>query len=156
VAEPASALLDRYKAGLIGVELTHTWRGRGSAIFLEFGALTPRRRLDGSAGNAAGEFGIMIQWSWRVETSVSILFGSWSEDALWEDSLRRLHGSTVSSIWLFGDLPELGIALSSGHRVLSFMTSDGDPEWTMFDRRESRERWLRVRDGLVVEAFATG
>ncbi len=96
----------------------------------------------------------MIEWSWRVETAISVLFGSWSDDALWEKSLRRLHGSTVSDAWLFGDLPELGIALSSGHRVLSFMTSDGDPDWTLFDRREPRECWLRVRDGLVVEEFA--
>lgn len=153
MAEPASALFDHYKAGLVGAELSHTWRGHGSAIFLEFGALTPRHRRDGSPSNAVGEFGVMIQWSWRVETSVSVLFGSWSDDALWEDSLRRLHGGTVSDAWLFGDLPELGIALSSGHRVLSFMTSDGDPDWTLFDRRESQDRWLRVRDGLVVEEF---
>jgi hypothetical protein len=154
VAKPTSAPFDRYKAGLVGAELTHTWRGHGSAIFLEFGPLTPRHRRDGSPGNSAGEFGVMIEWSWRVETAISVLFGSWSDDARWERSLEQLHCSTVSDVWLFGDLPELGIALSSGHRVLSFMTSDGDPDWTLFDRREPKERWLRVRDGLVVEEFA--
>ena len=146
-----SALLDSYKAALVGTELSHAWRGHGSAIFFEFGRLTPRRRRDGSAGNPDGELGVMIEWGWRVEAGLTVLFGSWSDDSLWEHQLRQLCGSVVSDLWVFGDLPELGIALSSGHRVLSFMTSDGEPSWTLFDRRAPTHRWLCVRNGKIVE-----
>jgi len=93
----------------------------------------------------------MIQWSWRVENERSIVFGSWSDDTLWEEALRQLRGRSVKEVSIFGKLPELVIELSDGHRVLSFMTSDGDPEWTLFDRRSPRSKWLCVRDGRIIE-----
>ena len=144
-------LISAYRSGLIGLKLAHTWRGYGSAIFLEFGSLTQWSRRDGSAGQPKGEFGVMIEWSWRVESKNSIICGSWSDAALWGIASRQLHGHAVSSVWTFGKLPELAIELSHGYRVLSFMTSDGDPEWTLFDRRSPKSKWLCVRGGRVVE-----
>ncbi|HZK90187.1 MAG TPA: hypothetical protein VFC56_08595 [Stellaceae bacterium] len=133
------------------MELSHTWQGHGSAIFLEFGTLTPRVRHDGCPGNPDGEFGVMIEWSWRIEDKRSIICGSWSDEALWEAALRQLHGSTVTNVGLFGQLPELFVELSNGHRVLSFMTSEGNPEWALFDRRSAKSTWLCIRQGLLVE-----
>lgn len=150
-----SSLLAGYRDRFVGMDLTHTWRGYGSAIFLEFGALTQRTRRDGSPGELKGELGAMIQWSWRIEGRNSIICGSWSDDALWEAALLQLRESIVANVEVFGKLPELAIELSNGHRIVSFMTAEGDPQWTLFDRRSPTTRWLCVRDGRVVEQAST-
>ena len=149
-----SSLLEGYRQGLVRMSLTHTWRGAGSAIFFEFGALTQRTRRDGSTGQPQGELSAMIEWSWRVEGGSSIIFGSWSDDTVWESVLLQLRGSTVTNLEVFGKLPELVIELSNGRRIVSFMTSDGDPSWALFDRRSTPTKWLRVRDGNLVEESA--
>ena len=131
--------------------MAHTWRGHGSAIFLEFGSLTPRTRRDGSPGQPNGVFGAMIEWSWRIESATAIICGSSSDDADLEGGLMALHGTAVTMVETFGQLPELAIGLSNGCRVLSFMTSDGDPRWTLFDRRSSSTKWIHVREGRLVE-----
>src|SRR4051794_7120334 len=79
-------ILQTFRDPLIGLPLSHLWRGAGSAIFLEFGRLTERTylRRDGTRPNPCGEFGLMIQWSWRIEDKASIMCGSWSEEPLWE------------------------------------------------------------------------
>jgi hypothetical protein len=151
----ASSLLDDYRDSLVGMSLTHTWRGHGSAIFLEFGALAQRTRRDGPPGEPRGELSAMIQWSWRIEGRNSIICGSWSDDAIWEAALLQLRGSTVTNVEVFGKLPELAMELSNGHRVVSFMTSEGDPQWTLFDRRSPTTRWLHARDGRLVEETST-
>ena len=59
---------------LSGMPVTHSWRGYGSAIFLEFGPLTaavdrdgkPRVRRNGSPYNPLGEMEAMIESGWRV------------------------------------------------------------------------------------------
>jgi hypothetical protein len=33
--------------------------------------------------------------------------------------------------------------------VSSFMTAEGDPQWSLFDRRSGTVRWLCVRDGSL-------
>ena len=151
----SSELIDRYRDGLAGMELSHTWRGHGSAIFLEFGKLTSRVRRDGSVANPDGEFGIMIEWSWRIEDKNSVICGSWSDAASWESALQRLHGSTVKKLEVFGELPELAVGLSNGHRILSFMTSEGDPQWALFDRRSVPGKWLCVREGRLIEEVSS-
>lgn len=92
--DDASAI-EGFRDGLIGLPLSHLWRGYGSAIFLEFGHLTPRTRRSGEAGNPCGEFGLMIEWSWRIENIVSILCGSWSEEPLWMPTFDLLRNKTV-------------------------------------------------------------
>jgi len=128
--------------------VTHVWRGAGSALFLEFGALTQRMRRDGSAGNARGEVTLMIEWSWRIEAPDSILCGSWSDVLTWPSIFETLMGSTVRGIETFGALPEVCVTLSNGLRVISFMTAEGQPEWSLTDRRHHISAF--VRDGEVV------
>lgn len=77
------AMLAAFAAPLIGLPVAHSWRGYGSAIFLEFGALTAQTRMNGTPANPRGEMGLMIQWSWRIEGRRSILCGSWSDEARW-------------------------------------------------------------------------
>jgi hypothetical protein len=52
---------------MLGMEVTHVWRGYGSALFLEMGKLTPQMRRDGTPGNPKGEMELMIEWNWRIE-----------------------------------------------------------------------------------------
>ena len=78
----------------IGMRLSHVWRGHGSAIFVELGALRPTTTRDGSAGNGHGELELMIQWSWRIEVGSSIRCGSESDEELWEPTFASLIGKT--------------------------------------------------------------
>jgi hypothetical protein len=83
VSNDGASDLQTFRDALIGLPLSHLWRGCGSTICLEFGRLTPTTRRSGEAGNPSGELGLMIQWSWRIENTVSIRCGSWSEEHLW-------------------------------------------------------------------------
>ncbi len=139
-------ILQTFREPLIGLPLSHLWRGAGSAIFLEFGRLTERTylRRDGTSPNPLGEFGLMIQWSWRIEDKKSIMCGSWSEEPLWEPTFDRIRKKAVSDLSIFGRLPEIVVALSDDLYVSSFMTAEGDPQWTLFDRRNVGLRTLNV------------
>lgn len=135
---------------LDGLTVSRVWRGYGSAIFLEFGSLTPRPvRRDGSQGGPQGEMTLMIQWSWRVEGRRTILGGSWSEDSRWPRLFRLLDGALVRSVGLYGRLPEIEVVFSSQIRLLSFQTTSGDPQWTLFDRSGEKTRWCHTRLGRV-------
>jgi hypothetical protein len=150
LSNDAVGVLQTFRDGLIGLPLSHLWRGYGSAIFLEFGRLTPRaRRPFGKVGNPHGEFGLMIQWSWRIENTGSILCGSWSEERLCKPTFDLLQKKNVVELSLFGRLPEVSVALTEGFHVSSFMTAEGDPSWTLFDRRSGTARWLSVHDGKL-------
>jgi hypothetical protein len=148
-------LIEHYRRRLIGLSLSHVWRGYGSAIFLEFGELQERTHKNGKPRNPVGEFGVMIEWSWRIEGDNSILCGSSSDDVLWEPIFFDLKGATAVDLQLFWQIPEIAIRLSNGHAIVSFMTADGDPQWTLFDRSSKPDRWLRVRDGNVLEERST-
>ena len=143
--------LEEFRDGLIGLPLSHLWRGHGSAIFLEFGRLTPRNRTrpSGEPGNPHGEFGLMIEWSWRIEDSTSILCGSWSEEPLWETTFDLVRNKSLSELSIVGRLPEIVVALSDNLFVSSFMTAEGDPQWSLFDRRNPTLRTLSVREGRL-------
>lgn len=132
----AETLFENLRRALLGTELGHVWRGHGSALFLEFGQLRPgKRRRDGTSGTPVGDFTLMIEWSWRVEAATSIVCGSWSDEELWPPTFGRLIGARVSDVELFGRLPEISVGLTNGMFVASFMTSEGDPEWAIIDRR---------------------
>jgi hypothetical protein len=140
-----------FASSLIGLSLSHIWIGYGSALFLEFGELAARHKSDGSPTAPHGEMSLMIEWSWRIEAQHAIICGSWSDETLWLETLPALLGREVSHVELFGRLPEIDIGLSNGFHVLSFMTAEGLPAWTLFDRRHPRERWLSVEeDGLSI------
>ena len=93
---------------LNGLSVSHTWRGYGSAIFLELGKLRPPER---GGSNPRGEAHVMIEWSWRVEGPRSILGGSWSGERKLTNVVAGLKGLRVTSIALEGRLPEISIEL---------------------------------------------
>jgi hypothetical protein len=126
--------LSDYQKALIGKHVSHVWRGYGSALFLEIGRLSARKRLDGSPGQPDGELTLGIEWSWRIEKARSILGGSWSSEAKWPGFFSRLVGAEVTDFQVFGRLPEAELRLSNGLRVLSFMTSEGQPQWSLVNR----------------------
>jgi hypothetical protein len=146
----AQAQLQRIKPTLVGLPVTHVWRGYGSSLFLEFGELHPRTRRDGSQGNSQGEMGLMIHWSWRIEGPRSILCGSWSNERRWPAAFARLLDARVLEISIFGRLPEIDLGLSNGLHVVSLMTAEGQPQWTLFDRHDRKNQcWVNVKRGVL-------
>lgn len=135
---------------LVGMVAGETWRGAGSAIFLELGALTTEihtsRRL-GEFESLRGEATLMLQWSWRVESPRAIQFGSWSEDPRISRLLPSLVGRTVLGLQVTGRLPELAITLSGDRWLNTFMTAEGQPAWSV---RLPDDRWFSVRRGVIV------
>jgi hypothetical protein len=127
-------LIEHFRTAMYGVAVSHVWRGHGSALFVEFGALTARTRRDGSPSEPQGQLALMIQWSWRIEDEQTILCGSWSDEHLWPPAFARLIGYDVVDVSAFGRLPEVCVSLASGLRILSFNTSEGDPAWALFNR----------------------
>lgn len=91
----------------------------------------------------------MIEWSWRIEDERSIVCGSFSEEQLWRPAFDRLIGREVVSISMFGRLPEVLLSLANNLHVASFMTADGDPAWSLFDRRGPKIVSLSCRSGLL-------
>ena len=149
MSNDAVGALQAFRDALIGLPLSHFWRGHGSTICLEFGRLTRRTRRSEEAANPSGELGLMIQWSWRIENAVSILCGSWSEEPLWEPTFDLLRNKAVVGLSIVGRLPEIVVALSESFYVSSFMTAEGNPQWSLFDRRGDTLRTLSVRGGSL-------
>ncbi len=148
----ASSIFESCRQAMLGLPLSLIWRGYGSAIFLEFGQLAPVQRRDGTDGNPSGEYTIMMEWSWRIESRTSILGGSWSDEDGWDALFKSLIGHTVQDIALFGRLPELSISLSNEAHIASFMTSEGQPAWTLLKRsdNDSQGLSLSVSDGVLI------
>ena len=90
---------------------------------------------------------MMLEWSWRVERARSIEAGSWGTDRRIDGAVARLRGPTVSVISVTGRLPELVIELADGRWVHSFMTAEGQPEWTVFLPDGS---WITVERGRII------
>jgi hypothetical protein len=138
-----------FAAPLIGLPVSHVWRGYGSALFLEFGELRPTTKRNGSPGNPEGEMGLMIEWSWRIEGRKSILCGSWSDELKWLRIFALVRNAVVDKATLFGRLPEIELCFSNDVRILSFMTAGGRPQWALFDRRGGVVRSLSVRQAAL-------
>src|SRR5277367_4726633 len=141
---------ETFIAPLIGLPVSRVWQGYGSAIFLEFGTLHSTRTRDGQPGSPRGDWTLFVEWSWRIEGKRRIWCGSWSDGARWPRALSRLLHSKVTSVSLFGRLPELDIGLSNGLHILSMMTREGDPEWVLFNRQEEHGIALCVKAGRLV------
>jgi hypothetical protein len=141
--------MEHFRTATSGLMVSNVWRGHGSALFVELGTLKPRARCDGSAGQLTGEIGLMIEWSWRIEDEWLVACGSWSDEALWARTFARLIGCTVEDLSTFGRLPEVLLSLAGDLHVASFMTSEGDPGWTLFDRRGPRLVAVSCRNGVI-------
>jgi len=133
-------------APLEGLAVSRAWRGHGTALFLELGALHEVPLLRGGT-SLKGAATVMIEWSWRVERPRSIAFGSWSTDRRMDFGVARLQGRRVAGVTVEGRLPELVMALSGGVWVHAFSTVEGQPRWTVFLPDGS---WLTVAGGLLV------
>ncbi|KAB1068489.1 hypothetical protein [Methylobacterium planeticum] len=143
--------IEHFRAAACGMPVSRVWRGYGSALFIELGTLTQRTRRDGSSGNPTGEIGLMIEWSWRIEDARSIACGSWTDEGLWQSSFDRLVGGEVIDLTTFGRLPEVMLHLSGDLHVASFMTAEGDAEWSLFDRRGPILITVGCRSGAITE-----
>lgn len=99
----------------------------------------------------------MIEWSWRIESEDAIVCGSWSDEGAWEQIFQSLIGREVQDVSLYGRIPELSIALAGWFYVASFMTAEGQPEWTLFDHFSEQQKfgWIEVCDGKVCEILET-
>lgn len=149
--------IEHFRAAAKGLIVAHVWRGYGSALFVEFGALTPttRMRKDGSPSAPSGEIGLMIEADWRIEDACTIVCGSGSDEELWEQTFATLIGKHVVNMATFGRLPEILVSLSDGFHVASFSTLEGDPEWTLFDRRSTAPITVHCRSGAIIEEQAS-
>ena len=139
---------------LVGMPVAHAWRGHGSALFLELGALTTETRpsrLRGEYSVTTGEVTLMLEWSWRVEGPRSIRFGSWSEDSRTARGIKSLQGHRVLDIHTEGRLPELVVTLEGGLWVHTFMTAEGQPAWAL---RLPDQGWLAVQRGVLIRQAA--
>ena len=132
-----------------GIRLSHFWRGYSTAIFLEFGQLTERKRENGTTGNPVGEMTIGFESDWRMENETSILCGSMSEEEFWEAKFSSMIGCHVESIALYASLPEICLELSGGVSLLSFAAFEGQPDWMLIDRRNFPYNSFGVQDGLL-------
>jgi hypothetical protein len=135
---------------MIGLPVSHVWRGYGSALFMELGELHNVRYKNGRVSrNPSGQMGVGIEWSWRIEGKKRIWCGSWSDESRWSRFFSMMLGSTVISVDVFGRLPEIDIHLSNGLHLLSMMTADGEPQWSIADRRDNPSRYLSVKSGRL-------
>ena len=148
--------IEHFREAAKGLAVAHVWRGYGSTLFIEFGKLIPATgtRKDGTLRAPSGEIGLMIEADWRIEDAHTIVCGSSSDEELWEPTFARLVGKPVVDVATFGRLPEVLISLSDGFYVASFSTLEGNPEWTLFDRRGAGPITVGYWSGEITEEQA--
>jgi len=95
---------------------------------LEIGELTYSKK----GKQPSGKYSISIEWSWRIEDGNSIALGSWSENEEINKIKELLKDQTITKLNYFGRLKEIELELSNGLWLLSFATSEGDPQWTVY------------------------
>jgi len=142
--------------GMIGMEITEARPGSGSCLLIEIGEIR-KKTLKGRLGKLhrfhEGQFGLMIEFDWRVERARSIEFGSASAMRKMDRGIAGLKGETIAGIELIGDIPELKVSLSSGRRLVSFMTLESQPSWVIF--LNFHESWIHVIRGCLYHSNQT-
>ena len=130
---------------LIGLNVSLPWKGYGTAIFLELGALAPEK----SRGHCynKGEACIGVEWDWRVEAAGKVLYGSSNSRPKMMAGIKGQQGSTIQSLAVGGEVPELVIQFSNGHYLRSMVMAAGNPEWTI---RLADGRWVYAMNGRIV------
>lgn len=138
---------------LAGMPVSRAWRGAGSAVLLELGALTTRTRISRKSGKeitiAWGEVTMMLEWSWRVESPRAIQFGSWSANPRISRGVASLQGHTIAGVDVEGRIPELVVTLDGKRWIHTFMTHEGQPQWSI---RLHDHSWLSVYRGRLIHA----
>ena len=148
-----------YFDSLSGMPISHAWRGYGSAIFLEFGRLTPAKnrdgspalRRDGSSRNTKGDMEAMIESGWHIDGDGGVVADSRSAGPIIQRSVDELIGLCVVSVQAVGSPPELEIKLTTGRTITTFAEEELASQWTLFDRRSPPTKWLHVREGSLTE-----
>jgi hypothetical protein len=143
---PSDAFAQVAKA-LVGMELSHIWRGHGTALFLEFGKLSERLRKDGSVGNPIGEISVGLEFEWRIELDRRVVCGSHGDQELWPEVFKSLLGKRAARVELFGDVPELRVVMGERERLLTYSLDDGGPEWALTDNRSTPPTWIYWQNG---------
>lgn len=123
--------IDAVVTSLKGFPVSRVWRGYGSAVFFEIGALRAYTTRNGK-DSPKGEITLMIEWSWRVEKARSIWFGAFSSQKKMDARLPQLVGRNIEVATLEGRLPELSLSLSGELWFRSFMCEQGAQEWVIF------------------------
>jgi hypothetical protein len=131
IANVMTEIPQRFVNAALNLAVSHSWIGHGSALFIELGRLSTRRKLSGRPGHPEGRVTLMIELSWRIERARSILGGSWSSERRWRGMIAKLEGNSVTEIRSFATLPESEVSFSNGMRVVSFMTAEGLPSWSL-------------------------
>jgi hypothetical protein len=133
---------------LFGLAVSLPWKGYGSAVFLELGALAALKSSRQHYND--GEACIAVDWDWRVEAEHEVVFGSSNSRPEIEAGLRSLRGSTVEAIAVVGQVPELVVDFSNGFRLRSMAMLSGDPEWSikLLDGRRIRAQGGQLLVGV--------
>jgi hypothetical protein len=130
---------------LLGLTVSLPWKGYGSAIFLELGALAPLE-LPRQHHNE-GEACIFISWDWRVEGETAVLYGSSNSGPKMEAGILSLQGETVQAVTIEEPVPELVVQFSNGHRLRTMAMRTGAPEWSI---KLLDERWIYTHRGHLL------
>lgn len=156
---------DRLVRPVLGLPISQAQRGHGSALILDFGELRQVGTLGGytlRTGRVVperpyikGEFGLMVEWDWRVVRRRRILFASNSDEERYAANIESLVGARVEEIGVEGRfVPELCVVLSDGRALETFATVDPQPQWVLFLDRHVRRgddaHWLKPHRGRVV------
>jgi hypothetical protein len=135
---------------LLGLVVSLPWKGYGSAIFLELGALAPlesqRRR------NNKGEACISIEWDWRVEAEGTVLYGSSNSRPKIESGIHSLQGTTIQALTVVGQVPELVVQFSNGHCLRSMVMATGNPKWSI---KLTDGRWVYAEGSHLLVGSGT-
>jgi len=131
---------------LIGLPVSRPWKGYGSAIFLELGALVQspsgQRRT-----RHKGEACIHLDWDWRCEAGSAVVFGSSNSSPAIERGIQTLQGAKVVGIAINGKVPEVSIEFSNGYRLISAAMLPDGSEWSV---RLGGEIYLSVKKGVFL------
>jgi len=130
---------------LVGLPVSLPWKGYGSAIFLELGELAPLKssRRHHNEGQAC----ISVEWDWRVEAETRVLYGSSNSGPKIASGIMGLQGTTLHGLFLVGQVPELVVQFSNGHRLCSMSMQTGDPEWSI---KLPDKRWVYAKRGSLL------
>lgn len=134
---------DELTCGIIGMPVSKTWKGHGTAIFLEFGNL---KKVD-SEKYEGYEASLMLEFDWRVENARSIDFGSLHSERKIQNGIKEFIGKLVTEIKIEGRLPEIILLLDKNKWIRSFTLYEGQPLWTLFLPDGS---WLCVSNGKLI------
>lgn len=117
--------------------ISQAWHSYGSAFFLELGELHNEeifKRI-----SQKGEATICVYWDWRIHNGSEILCGSCNSGKKIEDTIQFFVGQTISSIDIYGKVPELQIIFSNNLTLETMCMKAGDPEWNI---RLQDNTWL--------------